>query len=163
MLFAWIWCIFCDWILTGSDGIHAGDLRCHFSADKSYRNFDKRSMKIASRLISALFLLRTPSPLPLTGPGPGRFSTQEDAQRASGRGDKHVFENSYLQLETAWPASFQFQVRFLAQDPQGNGPKIRVQTIQLVTTCHFLTWTCGYYPPRPPPRVGDGGGEARSS
>ena len=79
------------------------------------------------------------------------------------RGDKHVFENSYLQLETAWPASFQFQVRFLAQDPQGNGPKIRVQTIQLVTTCHFLTWTCGYYPPRPPPRVGDGGGEAVSS
>ena len=61
-----------------------------------------------------------------------RGSTQEDAQRASGwfknklprastgvLGGKHVLENSYLQLETTWPASFQFQVRILSQDPQG--------------------------------------------
>ena len=30
-----------------------------------------------------------------------------------------MFQNSYSELETAWPASFQFQVRILPQDPEG--------------------------------------------
>ena len=154
MLFAWVWCILCDGIRRDPRRIRRDPRWCDI-------------MSYAFRLDLVHFLRLDPNGI------------RRDPRRARGKicyflltssktdGIRcrivRTIENSYLQLETAWPASFQFQVRFLAQDPQGNGPKIRVQTIQLVTTCHFLTWTCGYYPPRPPPRVGDGGGEAVSS
>ena len=38
MLFAWIWCIFCDGILTGSDGIRAERVEkiCYFLLTSSH-------------------------------------------------------------------------------------------------------------------------------